>query len=182
MARASQQSVAQVGSQSISARQCATVFLKELLEASGEYERQRADPHQTTMQKILRALRWWRKEGQVTDLTMTVPVESYEPYRAELSQIAGKLGISRSRFRTLDEPVAAALGYGVDLTDEKHIMVVDFGGGTLDLAIVRTHPPNLQRRQGRGRRSTAPPCLRRAEPITAAKPLTAGSPTWAVRG
>ena len=142
LARASQQAVAQVGSQSISARQCATVFLKELLEASGEYERQRADPNRTAMQKVMRALKWWHKEGQVTDLTMTVPVESYEPYRAELSQIANKLGISRSRFRTLDEPVAAALGYGVDLTDEKHIMVVDFGGGTLDLAIVRTHPPN----------------------------------------
>lgn len=141
LARSSQQAVAQVGTQTISARQCATVFLKELLEASGEYERQRADPNITAMQKVLRALRWWRKEGQVTDLTMTVPVESYEPYRAELSQIANKLGIARSRFRTLDEPVAAALGYGVDLADEKHIMVVDFGGGTLDLAIVRTHPP-----------------------------------------
>lgn len=142
LARASQQEVAKVGTQSISARQCATVFLRELLEASAEYERQRADPNTTFMQKMVRALRWWRKEGQVADLTMTVPVESYEPYRAELSQIATKLGISRSRFRTLDEPVAAALGYGVDLTDEKHIMVVDFGGGTLDLAIVRTHPPS----------------------------------------
>ncbi len=140
LARASQQAVAQVGSETISARQCATVFLRELLAASAEYERQRVEPSRTRMQRLARALRWWRKEGQVTDLTMTVPVESYEPYRAELAQISRKLGVSR--FRTLDEPVAAALGYGVDLTDEKHIMVVDFGGGTLDLAIVRTHPPN----------------------------------------
>jgi Ethanolamine utilization protein EutJ (predicted chaperonin) len=140
LARASQQAVAQVGTETISARQCATVFMRELLEASGEYERQRADPNRPRMQRLLRALRWWRKEGQVTDLTMTVPVESYEPYRAELYQISKKLGVSH--FRTLDEPVAAALGYGVDLTDEKHIMVVDFGGGTLDIAIVRTHPPN----------------------------------------
>jgi len=140
LARASQQAVAQVGSETISARQCATVYLRELLAASAEYERQRVEPSRTRMQRLARALRWWRKEGQVTDLTMTVPVESYEPYRAELAQISRKLGVSR--FRTLDEPVAAALGYGVDLTDEKHIMVVDFGGGTLDLAIVRTHPPN----------------------------------------
>jgi molecular chaperone DnaK (HSP70) len=140
LARASQQAVAQIGSESISARQCATVFLRELLLASAEYERQRADPQRTGIQRLMKALRFWRKEGQVTDLTMTVPVESYEPYRAELAGISRKLGVSR--FRTLDEPVAAALGYGVDLTDEKHIMVVDFGGGTLDLAIVRTHPPN----------------------------------------
>src|SRR5579871_579957 len=140
LARASQQAVAQIGSESISARQCATVFLRELLLASAEYERQRADPQRSAMQRLMKALRFWRKEGQVTDLTMTVPVESYEPYRAELAGISRKLGVSR--FRTLDEPVAAALGYGVDLTDEKHIMVVDFGGGTLDLAIVRTHPPN----------------------------------------
>lgn len=141
LARASQQAVAQIGSDQISARQCATVFLRELLKSTEEYARQRANPQRTTMQKLMRALRWWRREGQVTDLTMTVPVESFEPYRAELSQIAHKLGVSS--FRTLDEPVAAALGYGVDLTDEKHIMVVDFGGGTLDLAIVRTHPPNM---------------------------------------
>jgi molecular chaperone DnaK (HSP70) len=139
LARASQQAVAQIGSEQISARQCATTFLRELLTASADYERQRANPQRTTLQRLMRTLRWWRKEGQVTDLTMTVPVESFEPYRAELYQIAKKLGVPN--FRTLDEPVAAALGYGVDLTDEKHIMVVDFGGGTLDLAIVRTHPP-----------------------------------------
>src|SRR5262249_51592203 len=144
-----QRAVAQIGSDQISARQCATVFLRELLDASAVYERERANPHRSTMERLMRALRWWRKEGQVTDLTMTVPVESYEPYRAELASIARNLGVSR--FRTLDEPVAAALGYGVDLTDEKHIMVVDFGGGTLDLAIVRTHPPGSGgRREGSG--------------------------------
>ncbi len=140
LARASQQAVAQVGSDSISARQAATVFLRELLAVSGEYERQRADPQRGGLRRLVSALRFWRKEGQVTDLTMTVPVESYEPYRAELREITRKLGVSH--FRTIDEPVAAALGYGVDLTDEKYILVVDFGGGTLDLAIVRTHPPN----------------------------------------
>ncbi len=148
LARESQKAVAQVGSDSISARECATVFLKELLGTAGEYQRERADPNRTRMQKLASALRWWRKEGQVTDLTMTVPVESYEPYRAELGTIARKLGVRN--FRTIDEPVAAALGYGVDLTEQKHIFVVDFGGGTLDLAIVRTHPMG-----GSGVRSSA---------------------------
>src|SRR5689334_2761285 len=101
LARASQQPVAQLGSESISARQCATTFMRELLTHAAEYERQRADPHRSAWQKLIGALRFWRKEGQVVDLTMTVPVESYEPYRAELGRIASKLGISRSGFRTL---------------------------------------------------------------------------------
>ena len=148
LARESQKAVAQVGTDAISARECATVFLRELLGTAGDYERERADPNRSRMQRLAAALRWWRKEGQVTDLTMTVPVESYEPYRAELGGIARKLGVRN--FRTIDEPVAAALGYGVDLTEQKHIFVVDFGGGTLDLAIVKTHPMG-----GSGTRSSA---------------------------
>lgn len=149
LAQASQRPVAQLGSESISARQCATTFLKELLNHTATYERMRADPNRTLMQKFVGALRWWRREGQVMDLTMTVPVESFEPYRAELAQISRKLGVAR--FHTIDEPVAAALGYGIDLTEEKHLLVVDFGGGTLDLAVVRTNrtgPDGKQVRTG----------------------------------
>jgi molecular chaperone DnaK (HSP70) len=38
--------------------------------------------------------------------------------------------------RILDEPTAAALGYGIDRGDET-LLVIDFGGGTLDLSLVR---------------------------------------------
>lgn len=138
LARASQSPVARIGTENISARQCATVYLRELLEYCAEYERNNGNIHPTRMQRFAQLLRFWRKQGQVVDLTMTVPIDSYEPYRAELYQITRRLGVSK--FHTLDEPVAAALGYGVDLTDEKILMVVDFGGGTLDLAIVRTQP------------------------------------------
>jgi len=37
--------------------------------------------------------------------------------------------------RMLDEPTAAALGYG--LADREILLVIDFGGGTLDLSVVR---------------------------------------------
>ncbi len=117
------------------------------MDAGCKYERARTDPHRTRVQRLISTLRWWRKEGQVTHLTMTVPVESYEPYRAELVSISKKLGVRD--IRTIDEPVAAALGYGLDLTEEKHLLVVDFGGGTLDLAVVRTHPASVER-QTRG--------------------------------
>src|SRR6185436_1560156 len=84
-----------------------------------------------------RFVSWARREGLVNDLTMTVPVESFEAYRMELSNIARKLGVQK--FKTIDEPVAAALGYGVDMSDDRNLLVVDFGGGTLDVAVVRTN-------------------------------------------
>lgn len=39
----------------------------------------------------------------------------------------------------LSEPVAVALDYGLKLNEEKNVLVFDFGGGTLDLAVVRLH-------------------------------------------
>lgn len=75
---------------------------------------------------------------RATDLTVPVPVGSYETYRAELRAIARRLGVRR--FRTVDEPVAAAIGYGVSIAREETLLVVDFGGGTLDLAAVGLGP------------------------------------------
>jgi hypothetical protein len=37
----------------------------------------------------------------------------------------------------VDEPVAAALGYGLNLTEDRTILVVDIGGGTLHVVVVR---------------------------------------------
>ncbi len=88
------------------------------------------------LRELLRAV---RRQGQrVTDLTIPTPVGYYEPYRAALGAIARRLKVRR--FRTLDEPVAAALGYGVNVAREETLLVVDFGGGTLNLAAVRLGP------------------------------------------
>ncbi len=103
------------GDREFSARETAFLLLRGLLAAVRTHERCRAD-----------------------DLTMTVPVGCFETYRAELQAIARRLNVRR--FRTLDEPVAAALGYGVNIRSEKTLLVVDFGGGTLDLAAVRLGP------------------------------------------
>jgi molecular chaperone DnaK (HSP70) len=89
------------------------------------------------LQELLRAVRRQRGE-RVTSLTMPAPVGFYESYRAELQALTRGLGV-RS-FRSLDEPVAAALGYGVNVSREGTLLVVDFGGGTLDLAVIRLGP------------------------------------------
>ncbi len=66
-------------------------------------------------------------------LTFTVPVDSFEAYRLWLGRICDTLAIDQVRM--LDEPTAAALGYG--LADSERVLVIDFGGGTLDLSLVQ---------------------------------------------
>ncbi|HIK23261.1 MAG TPA: Hsp70 family protein [Thermosynechococcus sp. M3746_W2019_013] len=65
-------------------------------------------------------------------LIFTVPVDSFETYRRWLWQVCERLALQQ--IRLLDEPTAAALGYGV--ADRPLILVIDFGGGTLDLSLV----------------------------------------------
>ena len=98
------------------AREVTRIFLREVFRAVHEQH------HQT-----------------VRELTLTVPVDAFETYRAELQQICTRVGIRK--LQLLDEPVAAALGYGLNTEREMNLLVFDFGGGTLDLALVRTSGP-----------------------------------------
>ncbi len=107
--------VARVGNEPVSARQAAQRFLRELLRevklATGK---------------------------RVRELVVTAPVAAFETYRAEVQAILRRLGVDRVRF--LDEPVAAALGYGLSLTQERTVLVVDVGGGTMHVVLVRLPP------------------------------------------
>jgi molecular chaperone DnaK (HSP70) len=67
-------------------------------------------------------------------IAFSVPVDSYEPYRAQLKSIAENLGVKKFQF--IDEPVAAAIGYGICIDEPQAILVIDFGGGTLDMALI----------------------------------------------
>ncbi|MBK4732609.1 Hsp70 family protein [Oxynema sp. CENA135] len=69
----------------------------------------------------------------VDSLVVTVPVDSFEAYRHWLGGVCQHLKVEQVRM--LDEPTAAALGYG--LAERELLLVVDFGGGTLDLSLVR---------------------------------------------
>lgn len=127
--------VAQCGGRLITARQCAAAFLRTVVGLAGD-EAQRLSGRTAASEGFFaRLLRLFRRpEPPIRDLVITAPVESFDSYRAELHCIARDLGVRR--FRTLDEPVAAALGYGVDLGAPKTLLIVDFGGGTLDIAVV----------------------------------------------
>ncbi len=76
-------------------------------------------------------------------LVLTVPVDSFEPYRHWLGRVFEAMP-EVQQVRLLDEPTAAALGYGLDNQDL--LLVVDFGGGTLDLSLVRLETTAAQRK------------------------------------
>ncbi len=111
LARAPLRHLCRMGDQRYTARDMAQHFLRQLLvevkKATGEH---------------------------VRELVVTAPVDAYETYRAEVAGICQRLGVRTLHF--IDEPVAAAIGYGVGLEADKRVLVVDFGGGTLDLALV----------------------------------------------
>lgn len=77
----------------------------------------------------------------IDSLILTVPVDSFESYRNWLGGICEKLAVNQVRI--LDEPTAAALGYGINCgigginNGAETVLVIDFGGGTLDLSLVK---------------------------------------------
>lgn len=71
-------------------------------------------------------------QDEIDSLILTVPVDSFEAYRNWLSGVCQSLDIDQ--IRLIDEPTAAALGY--QTTESDVLLVVDFGGGTIDLSLV----------------------------------------------
>jgi molecular chaperone DnaK (HSP70) len=68
------------------------------------------------------------------EVAFTVPVEAFEHYENWLIGVAEAAGMPQ--FRVLDEPTAAALGYGAFVRPEEVYLIFDFGGGTLDVSVV----------------------------------------------
>lgn len=102
--------------------------------------------------ELLRAIEAQFRE-EVTDLTISVPTDFFETYRSQIRsairrhrplswwrRLLSRLKLARPgmHIRFLDEPVAAALGYGVNLDADKNIVAVDFGAGTMEIAVIRS--------------------------------------------
>lgn len=137
LGRESSRPLAHVEGRAFSAREVAALYLRELVAALEEHF-----------------------DAPVTDITIGTPCDAFETYRAELRNIMRSLdrrpwwrllwdrvrgrdgGI---RFRTVDEPVAAALGYGVDVSRPTTLVAFDFGAGTMEAAVVRTRGPETVR-------------------------------------
>ncbi|MDY0016395.1 MAG: Hsp70 family protein [Candidatus Delongbacteria bacterium] len=73
--------------------------------------------------------------AKIEKIIFTVPVDSFDIYRVFLEEMCESKGIYN--FSILDEPTAVALGYGAVISPDYPYMVADFGGGTLDINILR---------------------------------------------
>jgi molecular chaperone DnaK (HSP70) len=77
-----------------------------------------------------------------SEIILTAPVQSYEKYLRWLEECSSAIfapnlpTLPSPRIRILDEPTAAALGYEA-IAPSALVLVIDFGGGTLDLSLVR---------------------------------------------
>lgn len=72
---------------------------------------------------------------QPEQVIFTVPVGAFERYLDWFREIGSQLGVAEVHL--VDESTAAALGYAVQRPGSL-VLVIDFGGGTLDLSLVRT--------------------------------------------
>ena len=71
---------------------------------------------------------------EVTDAVITVPAH-FNDYQREATLQAG-IAAGLNVHKLFNEPTAAALAYGIQQNKDDHLMVFDFGGGTLDITLL----------------------------------------------
>lgn len=87
--------------------------------------------------KVLRTSAEIRTNKRMEDVVITVPA-AFKTLQSEATNKAGKIA-GFNNVILLQEPIAAAVAYGVrPKTKDNYWMVFDYGGGTLDVAIVST--------------------------------------------
>jgi len=73
--------------------------------------------------------------GKVTDAVITVPAYFNDSQRQATKDAGAIAGLNV--LRIINEPTASALAYGLDKTQENHLIAVyDLGGGTFDISVL----------------------------------------------
>jgi len=87
-----------------------------------------------TLQKMKQSAEDYLGE-KVTDAVITVPAYFNDSQRQATKDAGAIAGLNVQRI--INEPTAAALAYGLDKTEENHLIAVyDLGGGTFDISIL----------------------------------------------
>src|SRR5436189_2154151 len=73
----------------------------------------------------------------ITKAVITIPANSKGLARNATKLCAGASGMQV--LTLINEPTAAAICYGINARDDQTVLVYDFGGGTLDVTILRIH-------------------------------------------
>lgn len=89
-------------------------------------------PEQAGARLLLQLWQALPSQLQPQRLVLTAPIETYRGYRLWLQQLCSQLAVPE--LALVDEPTAAAIGSG--LPAGSRVLVVDLGGGTIDLSLV----------------------------------------------
>src|SRR5438045_5091070 len=73
----------------------------------------------------------------ITKAVVTIPANSKGLARHATKLCAGAAGFQV--LTLINEPTAAAITYGLNAQEDQTVLVYDFGGGTLDVTILRIH-------------------------------------------
>ncbi|MDG1937338.1 MAG: Fe-S protein assembly chaperone HscA [Pseudomonadales bacterium] len=73
--------------------------------------------------------------GAIDGAVITVPAYFDDAQRQATKDAATLAGLNV--LRLINEPTAAAVAYGLDKADDRHIVVYDLGGGTFDVSILQ---------------------------------------------
>lgn len=84
---------------------------------------------------LINAIRYRFSQSEIGNIVFTVPVDSFDTYRAIIDEICENAIIAN--YHVIDESTASALGYETALSNDKPYMIIDFGGGTIDVSIVK---------------------------------------------
>lgn len=84
-----------------------------------------------------------KKIGYVNKAVITVPQEFSAIQHNEIKEAAMQAGFTEIELQK--EPMAAAVAYGLELSENQTILVYDFGGGTFDVTVLRISDGNFIR-------------------------------------
>ena len=75
-------------------------------------------------------------EGEFSGCVITVPANSTDKQKQKTKQAAILAGFDEENVFLRLEPAAAAISYAINETEDKNVLVYDFGGGTFDACIL----------------------------------------------
>ncbi len=79
---------------------------------------------------------------KVEDVVITCPAYFGEKER-NATRLAGEIA-GMNVLQIVDEPIAAALNYGINAEEDKNVIVYDLGGGTFDVTVVHIGPSGVK--------------------------------------
>lgn len=112
-------------------RLATTKRYKQILDKEVSYRQATGD----FLEHLINALRYRFLQSEIGTIVFTVPVDSYDTYRAIVDEVCEKTRIFS--YHVIDESTAAALGYEIPVSNDSPYMIIDFGGGTIDVSVVR---------------------------------------------